>query len=86
MDQPTFVELEFHGKKRKTRRELFLERMDDLVHLHSGYGGSGSGRITSIARRTVVNKQCDRGMMSKQRGFSHNQAVMTQAVMTIGLK
>ena len=33
MDQPTFTELEFHGKKRKTRRELFLERMDDLVHL-----------------------------------------------------
>ena len=25
MDQPTFAELEFQGKKRKTRRELFLE-------------------------------------------------------------
>ena len=31
MDQPTFAELEFQGKKRKTRRELFLERMDGLV-------------------------------------------------------
>ena len=31
MDQPTFADLEFQGKKRKTRRELFLERMDGLV-------------------------------------------------------
>ena len=31
MDQPTFSELEFQGKKRKTRRELFLERMDGLI-------------------------------------------------------
>jgi hypothetical protein len=30
MDQPTFADLEFQGKKRKTRRELFLERMDGL--------------------------------------------------------
>ncbi len=31
MDQPTFAELEFQGKKRKARRELFLERMDGLI-------------------------------------------------------
>ena len=31
MDQPTFSDLEYQGKKRKTRRELFLERMDGLV-------------------------------------------------------
>ena len=31
MGQPTFSELEFQGKKRKTRRELFLERMDGLI-------------------------------------------------------
>ena len=31
MDQPTFAELEFRSKKRKTRRELFLERMDGLI-------------------------------------------------------
>ena len=31
MDQPTFADLEFQGKKRKTRRELFLERMDGLI-------------------------------------------------------
>ena len=31
MDQPTFSDLEYQGKKRKTRRELFLERMDSLI-------------------------------------------------------
>ena len=31
MDQPTFADLEYQGKKRKTRRELFLERMEGLV-------------------------------------------------------
>ena len=30
MDQPTFAELEYESKKRKTRREIFLERMDGL--------------------------------------------------------
>ena len=27
MNQPTFADLEYECKKRKTRRELFLERM-----------------------------------------------------------
>ena len=31
MDQPTFADLEYQGRKRKTRRELFLERMDGLI-------------------------------------------------------
>ena len=31
MDQPTFADLEYQNKKRKTRRELFLERMDGLI-------------------------------------------------------
>ena len=31
MDQPTFADLEYESKKRKTRREIFLERMDALV-------------------------------------------------------
>ena len=31
MDQPTFADLEYQGKKRKTRHELFLERMDGLI-------------------------------------------------------
>ena len=51
MDQPTFAELEFQGKKRKTRRELFLERMDGLIpwqRLEEGirpvYPKAGNGR------------------------------------------
>ena len=31
MEQPTFADLECQGKKRKTRRELFLQRMDGLI-------------------------------------------------------
>ena len=31
MNQPTFADLEYEGKKRKTRREKFLERMDGLI-------------------------------------------------------
>ncbi len=31
MDQPTFADLEYEGKKRKTRREKLLERMDSLI-------------------------------------------------------
>lgn len=31
MDQITFSEAEYQNKKRKTRREIFLERMDKLI-------------------------------------------------------
>ena len=31
MYQPTFADLEYEGKKRKTRREKFLERMNGLI-------------------------------------------------------
>ncbi len=31
MDQSTFSDLEYQGKKRQTRREIFLERMDELI-------------------------------------------------------
>ena len=31
MERITFADLEYQGKKRKTRRELFLERMDGLI-------------------------------------------------------
>ena len=31
MEQPTFADLEFQHKKRRSRRELFLERMDGLI-------------------------------------------------------
>ncbi len=51
MDQPTFADLEFQGKKRRTRRELFLERMDGLVpwqrlkeRIRPFYPKAGKGR------------------------------------------
>ena len=55
MDQPTFADLEFQGKKRETPRELFLERMDGLIpwerleerSLPPAFSGAGS----SIPRR-----------------------------------
>ena len=31
VNQPTFADLEYECKKRKTRREKFLERMDGLI-------------------------------------------------------
>ena len=51
MDQPTFADLEYQGKKRKTRRELFLERMDGLIpwqslegRIRPVYPKAGKGR------------------------------------------
>ena len=51
MNQPTFSDLEYQGKKRKTRRELFLERMDGLIpwttledRIRSFYPKAGRGR------------------------------------------
>ena len=51
MDQPTFAGLEYQGKKRKTRRELFLERMDGLIpwqkleeRIRPVYSRPGKGR------------------------------------------
>ena len=51
MDQPTFADLEYQGKKRKARRELFLERMDDLIpwqllddRIRPCYSKTGGGR------------------------------------------
>ena len=51
MEQPTFGELEYDSKKRKTRRELFLERMDGLIpwkqledRIRPSYPKAGRGR------------------------------------------
>ena len=51
MDQPTFADLEYQGKKRKTRRKLFLQRMDGLIpwqlledRIRPFYPRSGRGR------------------------------------------
>ena len=51
MHQPTFASVEFEQKKRKTRRELFLERIDSLVpwdelegRIEPHYPRAGRGR------------------------------------------
>ena len=51
MDQPTFADLEYQGKERKTRCELFLERMDGLIpwedleeRIRTFYPKAGRGR------------------------------------------
>ncbi len=51
MDHPTFAALEYQGKKRKTRREIFLERMEGLIpwqrledRIRSVYPKPGKGR------------------------------------------
>lgn len=51
MDQKSFAELEHDQKKRKTRREMFLERMDDLIpwkrlekRVRRHYAKPGKGR------------------------------------------
>ena len=51
MEQKTFSELEYDNKKRKTRREIFLERMDGLIpwkrlekRVRRHYPKAGKGR------------------------------------------
>ena len=51
MDQKTFAELEYDHKKRKTRREKFLERMEELIpwkrledRIRRHYPKAGRGR------------------------------------------
>jgi hypothetical protein len=51
MDQITFSDLEYQHKKRKTRREKFLERMDTLIpwsrlekRIRRHYPKAGRGR------------------------------------------
>ena len=51
MDRPTFADLEFQNKKRKTRREVFLEQLDTLIpwqrleeRIRPHYPKAGRGR------------------------------------------
>ena len=47
MDQPTFADLEYESKKRKTRREIFLER-DALIPWEQMEGASVRSRPSTI--------------------------------------
>ena len=51
MNQPTFADLDYESKKRKIRREKFLERMDGLIpwaeleeRIRPFYPNAGRGR------------------------------------------
>ena len=71
-EQPSFADLDYQGKKRKTRREEFLERMDSLIpwqRLEESHwpllfpGGAGSaalspgGDAAGAYRPTVLQPQ-----------------------------
>ena len=68
MEQPTFADLEYQNKKRKTRRELFLERMDGLIpwqrleeRIRPYYANAGRGRRPydlSVMLRVHVVQLC----------------------------
>ena len=62
MDQPTFADLEYQGKKRKTRRELFLERMDGLIPWQSLEDGIRLSRAAA-KHTTVAERKCTTGVM-----------------------
>ena len=63
MYQPTFADLEYQGKKRKTRRELFLERMDGLIpcqlledRIRPFYPKAGRGRQRIVAAAELLGQ------------------------------
>ena len=57
MDQTTFAGLDYQNKKRKTRRDLFLERMEGLIpwerleeRIRPVYPKAGKGRRLTPCR------------------------------------
>ena len=77
MEQVTFADVEYEGKKRWTRRELFLERMEALVpwerleeRIRPFYPKAGRGRqpypLAAMLRIHCV--QPDRGTPMPKRG------------------
>ena len=68
MDQPTFADLEYQGKKRRTRRELFLERMDGLIpwqkleeRIRPIYAKPGKLPSNTTGRRLLRYRRVPRG-------------------------
>ena len=73
MNQPTFADLDYESKKRKTRREKFLERMDGLIpweeleeRIRPFYPKAGRGRrpyeLSVMLRIHCVHNLSDPGM------------------------
>ena len=64
MEQATFAELEHDSKRRRTRREIFLEKMDRLVpwerlekRIEPFYAKAGRGR-RPYPLRTMLRVHC----------------------------
>ena len=51
MEQVTFADVEYEGKKRRTRRELFLERMEALIPWERLDRPRGRGRTFAVRSR-----------------------------------
>ena len=55
-EQPTFADLEYQHKKRQTRREVFLKRIDSLFALAK----VGGAHPASALGRCRVNRRAER--------------------------
>ena len=65
MNQPTFADLDYESKKRKTRREIFLERMDGLIpweeleeRIRPFYPKAGRVGVPTSCRRCFAYTAC----------------------------
>ena len=36
MNQPTFSDIEYSNRKKKSKREEFLDAMEEMIHGHTG--------------------------------------------------
>ena len=66
IDQPTFADVEYESKKRKTRREIFLERMDGLIpwtrleeRIRPFYHREDAGALPTRCRRCCGFTACN---------------------------
>ena len=73
MDQPTFAELEYESKKRKTRREIFLERMNGLIpwerveeRIRPFYPKAGRGRRPYELSADLLRIHCSAVVLQPQ--------------------
>ena len=58
MEQPTFADLVYDAKKRQTRREIFLERMDGLIPWQKLEAKSASARFMPSRARAAGLTRC----------------------------
>ena len=74
-EQPTFADLDYQHKRRRTRREEFLERMDSLI-LSRAMGCWASGAEQKCTTREFISQRnCPRQLF----GTSVTEAGWRQA-------